>query len=770
MSKRRVWLAAAVGAVSAAVFAAWLVGVWGGGFATRVVDDIALLVFAVFASVCCLIAARRSGGRQRATWVVLAVGLGAWSVGEGVWCYYELWKGVPQTPFPSVGDAGFLIFPVAAAVALVLFPGGRGGQSRTRLLDGIIVAGSMFVVSWVTVLGSVYRAGAVSHVALVVSLAYPVGDLVLVTMTVLVFTRAHTAQRLTLALLTAGIALMALSDSIFAYMTATSTYRTGSLIDVGWLTAFVLFGLAAMSSTTEPVRDQRAVYTPRTRLWLPYVPLVVAGAVGVGRGLPGLGSGPVPGVALVVVIVVLLRQFVTVAENRRLLVTVAHQAFHDPLTGLANRALFTDRVDHALRRQGRDLRPLTVFCIDLDDFKLVNDSLGHAAGDDVLVRVAERLTSCLRDGDTVARLGGDEFAVLVDEGGAARPPLVADRIVEAFARPFMIDGHSVSVRPSIGLARASAHIAEESSESLLKHADLAMYAAKRAGAGGARWYRPDMGLGDVADDFRLRQDLIKAVANSDIGVAYQPIVDVATGAIRGAEALARWHHPEHGHIPPLHFIPMAEQAGLIEPLGLDILNKALAGFACWAQPGDSPPLRLAVNLSARQLTDPDFPGHVTALLDRHHVASGQLILEIAEGALLTNAEEVGAVAAALDSLGVLLALDDFGVGHSSLAQMTLFPLRILKIDRFFVEQIDTEPEQRDFFDALLQFGRSLGLEIIAEGVERPTQLTELRARGCDLAQGYHLGRPTDAAAFRQLLEMQSATADHQRQLLVGSRR
>jgi EAL domain-containing protein (putative c-di-GMP-specific phosphodiesterase class I) len=247
------------------------------------------------------------------------------------------------------------------------------------------------------------------------------------------------------------------------------------------------------------------------------------------------------------------------------------------------------------------------------------------------------------------------------------------------------------------------------------------------------------------------------VTRGEIDVAYQPIVDVATGALRGVEALARWHHPDHGQIPPLRFIPMAEQAGLITQLGLDVLDKALAEFAGWAQPDGAPPLRLAVNLSPQQLTDPDFPAQAEALLDRHQVPAGQLILEITEGALLTHVEAAGTVAAALDALGVQLALDDFGVGFSSLAHLTRFPLRILKIDRAFVDPLDTEPDQRDFFAALLQLGRSIHLEIVAEGVERPAQLVALQTLGCDLAQGYHLGRPTEGATIRQSLESLSAT-------------
>ena len=752
MSLRNIWLIAGSGGVAGLAFAGWLLGVWGGDGATRAVDDSGLLFFAVFAAACSCVAVRRGCGRQRAAWIAMAAGLGGWVAGEAIWSYYELWQGMAQTPFPSPADAAFLLFPVGAAVALLLFPIGHSGQSRTRLvLDGLIVSGSLFVVSWVSVLDRVYQAGGTSHFALDVSLAYPVADLVTITITVLVLARARTAQRVTLMLLTAGIVLMALSDSAFVYLITLGTYHSGSLIDLGWVAGFLVLGLAALASTREPQANLEAAQVPaRVRLWLPYVPLLLASVVGTVRFLPSLDAGPVPSVALVLVIAVLARQFIVVAENRRLLVTVADQAFLDPLTGLANRALFMDRLTHAVQLQQRDLRSVAILSLDLDDFKLVNDTLGHPAGDALLIRVAERLLGCLRTGDTVARLGGDEFSVLI-EHGADHPLLVAHRVVDAFGAPFHIDGHSLIVRPSIGLATASADDAEVSPDSLLKQADVAMYSAKRAGTGGVHAFTPDMHLTE-RNELDLRQDLTRALGGPQLQVAYQPIIDVATGTVRGAEALARWNHPEHGPIPPARFIPMAEQAGLINQLGLGILDMALAEFAGWQQPSGSAPLVLTVNVSGHQLADPGFPGQVLTLLQRHHVAASQLILEISEAALLTHVEPAADFAAALDRSGVRLAIDDFGVGFSSLAHVTQFPVRLLKIDKAFVDRLDTEPDARAFFTALQQFGRSLGLEIVAEGVERPAQLAELRTLRCDLAQGYHLGRPVDGARMRESLQ------------------
>ncbi|MCW2522767.1 MAG: putative rane protein [Frankiales bacterium] len=495
MRRRRLWYVAAGLAVPMLVFGLWLGNQWAGAFATRAVDDLGLLIFAASASVCSLWAAQKGRGRQRRSWLAMGLGLGAWTVGEVIWCYYELWRGREQAPFPSAADPAFLLFPVGAAAALFLFPAAHRGQSRTRLiLDGVIVAGSLFVISWVSVLGGVYRAGGDSHFAFDVSLAYPIADLVTVTMTILVLARAHTTQRLTLGLLATGVVLMAFSDSAFVYLTAHDSYHSGSLIDLGWLAAFSALGLAALSSTHHPTDELESVRgSTSARLWLPYLPLVFAGIVGVHRVLPGLDSGPLPLTAVILVIAMLVRQFVVLADNRRLLATVERQAFHDPLTGLANRALFTDRLDHAVRRQNRDLKPLAVLCLDLDDFKLVNDTLGHPAGDELLIRVAERLIGCLRSTDTVARLGGDEFAILVEEG-AGDALLAAARVLETFQPPFTVGGRPLAMHASVGLTIATAEATDVAADDLLKQADLALYAAKKAGGSDLHIYTPQLRL------------------------------------------------------------------------------------------------------------------------------------------------------------------------------------------------------------------------------------------------------------------------------------
>jgi diguanylate cyclase (GGDEF)-like protein len=329
------------------------------------------------------------------------------------------------------------------------------------------------------------------------SLAYPVADIVMITIVVLVLARARTYQRVTLGLLSGGIALVALSDSAVVYFTADGTYTSGNLFDLGWVGGFLTLGLAALVYLRAPHADSQTATMPGPgRLWLPYVPLALATILAAVHVLPDVAPGPLVVVVVLLVGAVLVRQFFVVLENRRILTMVSEQALRDPLTGLANRTLFFDRLNHALALQQREPRAVAVVSLDLDDFKRVNDSLGHPTGDALLTRVAQRLVGCTRGGDTLARLGGDEFAVLVEDR-AEQALHLARRVIEAFDAPFFVDGHRVSVQPSIGIATVSAADTGIGPDVLLKRADIAMYSAKRAGTGGVHTFSSDMRCAEV---------------------------------------------------------------------------------------------------------------------------------------------------------------------------------------------------------------------------------------------------------------------------------
>ena len=440
--------------------------------------------------------------------------------------------------------------------------------------------------------------------------------------------------------------------------------------------------------------------------------------------------------------------FRDVSEEQRLRDELTRQAFHDSLTGLANQALFRDRAEHSVQRLARVGGRIAVLFVDVDDFKTVNDSLGHIAGDQLLVAVAERLRGAVRPGDTVARLGGDEFAILIDDLGAdAEAVDLADRVLARIATPIVVGTSEITCTASVGIAFGEPGVAVEE---LLRNADLAMYTAKGRGKGCHRVYAAEMHAVAVAR-LETEANLRRAVRNHELVVHYQPVWQVSTGSIEAFEALVRWQHPERGLLGPDEFIPFAEESGLIDLIGEYVLATACREVATWASElGDRPLPRMSVNLSPRQLLDRRLPDRVRAVLARNGLRPDQLILEVTESALMKDPQTAISSMHALRRLGVGLAVDDFGTGYSSLVYLKQFPIDILKIDKAFIDDVATGPES-SLAGAIVHLANTLGLTPIAEGVECAEQLDALESLGCELAQGFHLGRPVDAAATRQLL-------------------
>jgi diguanylate cyclase (GGDEF)-like protein/PAS domain S-box-containing protein len=440
-----------------------------------------------------------------------------------------------------------------------------------------------------------------------------------------------------------------------------------------------------------------------------------------------------------------------ISERKELQDQLVHEAYHDALTQLANRALFRERVAEALRKRGPD-DDVTVLFLDLDGFKEVNDSLGHLAGDQLLVQVADRLRLSVRDGDVVARFGGDEFAVLIEaaqaqyspDGIAADAERVARRIVEVLAQPFSSDTRDIHVQASIGLASAS-RLGEpggDGAEQLMRNADLAMYKAKSAGGGHFAAYHPDMLAGLVAR-LELEADLRVALERGQLHLHYQPTVDLATSDVIGFEALARWQHPERGMIPPAEFIPIAEATGLIIPLGRWVLSEACRRAVEWGRESGRP-VKMAVNVSVRQFDRADLVEVVGGILAETGMPADQLCLEMTESVLMTDTDDNLEQLVRLKALGVTLAIDDFGTGYSSLAYLRRFPVDTLKIDRSFVERLGALTDDTALADTIVQLGKSLGMATVAEGIEEFGQLTALREMGCQFAQGYYFSRPVPA--------------------------
>ena len=421
-----------------------------------------------------------------------------------------------------------------------------------------------------------------------------------------------------------------------------------------------------------------------------------------------------------------------------------HLAFHDALTGLSNREVLQDRLSHALGRAGRTGQPLAVLLCDLDDFKDVNDTHGHAVGDRLLVAVAERLRGAARSTDTVARLGGDEFAILCEGIRGHRDAIeIARRVLAAAEEPVQIDGRTLRAGVSIGIAVDDGR---RSGQDLLRDADIALYEAKADGK--QRWSVHRRRMTERAHArLQLASDLGAAVEAGRIEVAFQPIVRLADGQVTGVESLARWEHPEHGWVPPSQFIPLAEETGQIIPLGDIVLRTAMSTLARWREQDPALDLRVGVNVSARQVRDRDLPGRVASWLAEFGLDPARLVLELTESVMLDEADDAIEVMQHLRELGVRFAVDDFGTGYSSLAYLRRLPVDIVKTDRAFVRELGRDDASADLVRAVVEMARSLRLDVVAEGVEDLDQHDALVEMGCGFAQGYHFARPMAAEAL-----------------------
>jgi diguanylate cyclase (GGDEF)-like protein len=442
-------------------------------------------------------------------------------------------------------------------------------------------------------------------------------------------------------------------------------------------------------------------------------------------------------------------------ENDRVKEQLRYQAYHDGLTGLPNRARFMEQVAHALARPEEDGAAPTVLFLDLDDFKTINDSLGHSAGDELLIEVAARVRASVESGGTAARLGGDEFGILLGSARVGEAELLAQRIVESLRTPFTLQSREMVVHTSIGIARGDSDAV--SANDLLANADIALYSAKTGGKRRFALYEPLMHT-RVRRRNELATELELAVDRDEIRVYYQPIVALATGRTVGVEALARWFHTRRGLVLPASFIPLAEEIGLMTPIGRRVLHMACAQAREWQVklPGQSE-LTINVNLSPSELQNPNLVQEVSDTLERTGLAPDTLVLEITESGAMRDHGASLATLRELRNLGVRLALDDFGTGHSSLSHLREFPIDILKIAKPFVDRLGGEFPETTMVDAILRLAGALELEVVAEGIEHAQQSETLRLLDCPLGQGFHFSRPLDRIGAEMMLSSAVAT-------------
>ena len=736
-------------------YAVWQVFRWPAG--DRVlIGDVFFYPVGIAAIVTALRAARRCRDRPRlrAAWRLLALASFSYLAGDISQTVYEL---AGSKPYPSVGDGFYLLFYPLMLWGLLRFATGRRDLAeRLRLvLDLAVVAIGGSIVVFYVVLGPTVVQSGTEGLQAAFSIAYPVGDMVLlVGLASVLLRRTAVSSSRALQFMTVGMMFFVAADLVYGYLTLHSSYQGGDPVDSLWMIAIAVFAVAGAAQGSPEASADATVEPGRHRAnWAP----VIAMAVGFGllvfneRHEPLLPNMTLVLAAVLLATLVSIRQFLAQRDLLRTQGTLSHQALHDALTGLPNRALVIDRAERMLARARRSRRPMAALYVDIDGFKQVNDRFGHAAGDELLRVVSGRLLGMVREADTVGRLGGDEFVVLLENSSLdVGPELVAERMCDVLAQPVElagVNGRTLSVSSSIGIALGQ----RDSADELFRDADFALYEAKAAGRN--RWVAFESRMRTAAQDrLELEMDLQEALDADQLFLLYQPTFNLQTEGMTGVEALIRWRHPVRGIIAPDAFIPLAEETGLIVPIGRWVLRTACAQAAVWHRDGRS--LGMAVNLSGRQLDEEDIVHDVADALECTGLDPLALTLEITETALMRNAETAAGTLRALKALGIRIAVDDFGTGYSSLAYLRQFPVDALKIDRSFISGIAASGDSsKALIHTLVQLGKTLGLETLGEGIEEQAQLRHLQAEDCDSGQGFLFARPLEPDAIDELLKI-----------------
>jgi diguanylate cyclase (GGDEF)-like protein len=723
------WLAA--GVLIVAVYLTLPTDKWYGG---AVYDALGLM-----SCIMITIGARRHRPANALLWYCFAAGEAIWVVGDVIYSVYE--HVLHVEPFPSPADAFYLAaYPVLVAGLWLLIRRRSAGRDRAGTLDACIVATGLGLPFWLFVMAPIAGDDSASPITRMISLAYPAADLIMLAMVARLMTTAG-ARTASYRLLVAALVLLLGSDIAFSLITSFSSYDGGPA-DAGWLLSYVAWGAAAlhpsMRSLSEPAPERADQASVRRLVLLGTIGLLAPGLL-VEQGLfnPGqvdwlpLSAG---GVALCVLI--FLRAAGLVARIQQQAARLETLAMRDELTGLANRRLLEQHIRGGLASGDR----VQVALVDLDDFKGINDRLGHAVGDGLLVSVGERLEAAVRPGDLVARLGGDEFALFMPGATDDEADRIVESITAALQYPVSAAEHHLLVQASVGVANS---VDTTDPFELLRRADIAMYAAKEAG--GRRHVRYRSALDERAiEHARLGAQLRRALDGGQFSLVYQPIVTLPNGGLAGVEALVRWRHPQRGLVSPSEFVPVAERNGLVVELGQWVLQQACRQAADWLDEyGPAAPSKISVNVSPRQLAEPGFADRLAEVLADTGLPASWLTIEVTETAVFNGRRSVEALEA-VRAVGVQVALDDFGTGHSSLRLLQTCPVDILKVDKSFVDNIAMTGQHAVIAAALINVSDGLNLVAVAEGVETSRQADELFRLGYRFAQGYLFGRPVAA--------------------------
>jgi diguanylate cyclase len=738
-----------VATVGLLFFAGMLLSGHGGVGPTDVpiIGPVGSVVMGVFATSCAANAAWAAHGGQRRAWIALAIGLGASATGAVVWCDVAL-GGIAPISNSSVAELGYVVLPLSALAAGVLVPSRDDSRFGIGLLlDGVIVAASLCLALGSLVLG---RADTVSfpRIMMVAVTAFYLG---LVIMALIVVRQAEPGRRLSTGLLSVGFAAIGTAGAIRIYA-QDSLQVTDDVVALGWISGAYFLALSAIAFRPGP---DFATSTSRRwsglSMWLPYPPMLVAVIIGGVRLWPAdRGDDFIFSAGLVLFTAALIRHLVLIDRRQKLLTAVSDAARRDAVTGLANRRLLDERLAHAVRLHLFLAVPVSLLRVRVDDFKVVNDTLGYDASDELLRNVGARIQTGVRAGDIVARMGGDEFAVLVED----RPEVaaqVAERIARAFDSALDIGVNNVYVHLSIGVASAGSDPGISlTAADLLNRAAAARSRAERTSATDVQEFAPELdGPGGGRQEFRdgvarlqLLWDLRCAIDDRLLTLVYQPQFEMLSGEVCGTEALLRWHHPTLGTLGPREFLPLVREHGLMDAVTDMVLSRAIADASQWRKAGTA--IRVAINLWARSLAEDPLPDRIMSVLNAYGMPANLLTVEITEELMVADFDKGRAVLNRLRSAGVRVAIDDFGSGYSTLTYLRELPIDEVKLDRQLVAPILYDQRAATIARSVIELAEDFGIASVAEGVENEGTAQWLKRFGCDVVQGNYFSGPLPA--------------------------
>lgn len=746
------------------LYSAWLFIIDKQYYLFNLGSNILQAVPAFVASLWLLTKYRRSTDEWKKFWSLLSLGCLNYGIAMVIWMYYEMYLEV-KPPFPGIPDFFWMLMIVSFFAALLYITFKTNNMTRVLHLvfDTLIVMAVATTISWNFIINPILHLSQPEDILYrIVYIGYPIGDLGILFGALSLYFIAPTRQKCTVFLLIIGMTVLFISDSIYLYLVTTGNYFTGSPVDLGWAISLFMIGLSvvfyqndydAQESTRHKGEKSNKSFQDfiSMRLLLPYLSVILLFVIMVFyiEEKNSFLAGSVISILLIIV-----RQILTLVENH-LLLEKSQQlnkvleekvkertqklefiAYHDTLTRLPNRRMFEKQLIMKIAQSGNSNEMLSILFIDLDRFKLINDTLGHSTGDLLLQQVSNRLTFAVGKEGMVSRQSGDEFIILINETTRKQTHAIATKILNDLGKPYIIDGHELFISASIGISIFPEN--GKDLETLIKRADTAMYNVKDSGKNNICFFNENMDQ-TIMEKMNLENGLRKAIERNELSLEYQPRLDLKTNTIKGMEALLRWNHREIGFVSPATFIPIAEESGLIFSIGEWVLQTACKQNKKWQEQGYSP-LTISVNISVKQFSGNDLVKQVSDCLRKTGLEPQYLELEITES-IMQNTSEVMSALHKLKNLGVIISIDDFGSGYSSLSVLRNLPIDILKVDRSFIQEIVLNQNDQAIVDTILAIGKNLNLTVVAEGVEYEEQLHYLRLIRCDQVQGYFVSKP-----------------------------